>query len=156
MHTKKNGSDKNGETRAVVSDSSVGEAAGFPSNNNRDANSVPYSFPKSRKVFVSGKIHPDIRVPFREISLAPTKTMSGEIEVNEPVRVYDTSGPWGDNSASPARTVTLDPVQGLPPLRAKWIRDRGDVEDIEGREVKPIDDGFLSEKHAAIAAKRPT
>src|SRR5438093_9795676 len=35
-------------------------------------------------------------VPFREISLAPTKTMSGEIEVNEPVRVYDTSGPWGD------------------------------------------------------------
>src|SRR4051812_4393309 len=56
--------------------------------------------PNSRRVYVAGVLHPDIRVPFREISLAPTKTMSGEIEVNEPVRVYDTSGPWGDNSAS--------------------------------------------------------
>ena len=52
--------------------------------------------PNSRKVYVAGKQHADLRVPFREISLAPTKTMSGEIEVNEPVRVYDTSGPWGD------------------------------------------------------------
>src|SRR5438477_3303867 len=122
----------------------------------KESRPADYNFPNSRRTYVAGVLHPDIRVPFREISLAPTKTMSGEIEVNEPVRVYDTSGPWGDNSASPARTVTLDPVQGLPPLRAKWIRDRGDVEDIEGREVKPIDDGFLSEKHAAIAAKRPT
>jgi phosphomethylpyrimidine synthase len=94
--------------------------------------------PNSRKVYVA-----DLKVPFREISLAPTKTMSGEIEVNEPVRVYDTSGPWGDPS------VTLDLVQGLPPLRAKWIRERGDVEEIEGRAVKPIDDGYLSDKHAA-------
>ena len=104
--------------------------------------------PNSKKVYVSGKLHPDLRVPFREISLAPTKTMSGEIEVNEPVRVYDTSGPWGEN-ASPARTVDLDVTRGLPPLRRDWILKRGDVEEIEGREVKPIDDGFLSEKHAA-------
>jgi phosphomethylpyrimidine synthase len=68
--------------------------------------------------------------------------MSGEIEVNEPVRVYDTSGPWGDP------TVTVDSVQGLPPLRAKWIRDRGDVEEIDGRKVRPIDDGYLSDAHA--------
>jgi phosphomethylpyrimidine synthase len=95
-------------------------------------------------------LHPDIRVPFREISLAPTKSMNGEIEVNEPVRVYDTSGPWGDPS------VTLDPLQGLQPLRTEWIRDRGDVEEYEGRVVRPIDDGYLSEKHAAVAAKRPT
>jgi phosphomethylpyrimidine synthase len=108
--------------------------------------------PNSKKIFVAGKLHPDIRVPFREISLAPTKTMSGEIEVNEAVRVYDTSGPWGDPS------VTLDPVQGLPPLRRDWILARGDAEEIEGRAVKPIDDGYLSEKHAASAAerKRPT
>jgi phosphomethylpyrimidine synthase len=99
--------------------------------------------PNSRKIYVDGQIHPDIRVPFREISLAPTKTISGEIEVNEPVRVYDTSGPWGDAS------VTLVPVQGLPPLRADWIRDRGDVEEIEGRRVTPIDDGYLSVAHAA-------
>jgi phosphomethylpyrimidine synthase len=108
-------------------------------------------YKNSKRIYVPGTIHPDTRIPFREISLAPTKTMSGEIEVNEPVRVYDTSGPWGDPSLS------LDPVQGLPPLRAKWILARGDVEEYEGRTVQPIDDGFLSERHAAQAAsKRPT
>src|SRR6476469_4162269 len=101
--------------------------------------------PNSPKVYAAGSQHPDLRVPFREISLAPTKTVSGEIEVNEPVRVYDTSGHWGD----PA--VALDVEQGLPPLRADWIRARGDVEEIEGRAVRPQDNGYLSEKHAAGA-----
>src|SRR6266566_5625718 len=55
-----------------------------------------YNFPNSRKIYVAGKLHSDIRIPFREISLAPTKSMNGHVEVNEPVRVYDTSGPWGD------------------------------------------------------------
>src|SRR5712692_3843771 len=73
------------------------------------------SLPNSRKVYVAGKLHPDLRVPFREISLAPTKTISGEIEVNEPVRVYDTSGPWGDPD------VDVDVTRGLPALREKWI-----------------------------------
>src|SRR5436305_247557 len=140
---------------------SNGAASGNPGNpvNPVENNgSAPRTLPNSKKVYVSGKIHPDIRVPFREISLAPTKTMSGEIEINEPVRVYDTSGPWGDNSASPARTVALDPVQGLPRLRRDWILKRNDVEEIDGRTVKPIDDGYLSDKHAATAAnrKRPT
>src|SRR5438876_4953261 len=80
-----------------------------------------YNFPNSRKVYVDGQIHPTVRVPFREISLAPTKSMDGRIEVNEPVRVYDTSGPWGD----PA--VLLDVTQGLSAMRTLWIRDRGDV-----------------------------
>jgi phosphomethylpyrimidine synthase len=104
--------------------------------------------PNSRKVYVSGEQHPDLRVPFREISLAPTKTMSGEIEVNEPVRVYDTSGPWGDAD------VAVDVTKGLPALRAKWIRDRGDVEEIDGRPVSPIDDGYLSVSHAEGSTKR--
>ena len=112
--------------------------------------SVEKPLPNSRRIYVGGKLHPDIRVPFREISLAPTKSMNGEIEINEPVRVYDTSGPWGDPD------FHGDVTQGLPPLRAKWIRERGDVEEINGREVQPIDDGFLSEKHAAIAAQRST
>jgi len=107
-------------------------------------------FSNSKKIRVAGKLHSDIRVPFREISLAPTKSMSGHVEVNEPVRVYDTSGPWGDAD------FHGDVAQGLPPLRAKWICDRGDVEEIDGRKVQAIDDGFLSEKHAAIAAQRPT
>jgi phosphomethylpyrimidine synthase len=99
-------------------------------------------------VYVSGRIHPDIRVPFREISLAPTKSMSGEIEVNEPVRVYDTSGPWGDTD------FHCDVERGLPALRDKWIRDRNDVEEIEGRAVRAIDDGYLSLSHAEKSTKR--
>jgi len=113
--------------------------------------SVPKSLPNSEKIYVGGELYKDVRVPFREISLAPTKTMSGEIEVNEPVRVYDTSGPWGDAD------FQGDVTRGLPPLRAKWIRDRGDVEEYDGRDVQPIDDGWLSEVHAGHAGrKRPT
>jgi phosphomethylpyrimidine synthase len=120
---------------------------------NKEA-SAETPLPNSRKVYVAGKQHPDLRVPFREISLAPTKTMSGEIEVNEPVRVYDTSGPWGDPDLCAGLDRTVDVNKGLPALRAKWIRDRGDVEEIEGRAVTPIDDGYLSEKHAASAEKK--
>ena len=98
--------------------------------------------PNSKKIYLPGELDPDIRVPFREISLAPTKTISGQIEVNEPVRVYDTSGPWGDPS------FAGDVERGLPALRADWIRARGDVEEIEGRTVRPQDNGYLSEKHA--------
>ncbi|MBO0695238.1 MAG: hypothetical protein J2P56_03955, partial [Verrucomicrobia bacterium] len=109
------------------------------------------SFPNSKKVYVEGKLHPEVRVPFREISLAPTKSMKGEMEVNGPVRVYDTGGPWGDPD------FHGDVTQGLPPVRAKWIRERGDVEEYEGRKVQPVDDGYLSEAHAAHAnRKRPT
>src|SRR5438874_13524094 len=114
-------------------------------NDSIDSQSTDAPLSNSKKIYVSGKIHSDVCVPFREIALAPTKSISGEIEVNEPVRVYDTSGPWGDPS------VTLDPVQGLPPLRRDWILKRGDVYEIEGRAVTPIDDGYLSVSHAEHA-----
>jgi phosphomethylpyrimidine synthase len=77
----------------------------------------------------------------REIELSPTRLPNGTEVPNEPVRVYDTSGPWGD----PA--FHADPQLGLPAIREKWIRERGDVEEIDGRGVAPIDDGYLSEKH---------
>jgi phosphomethylpyrimidine synthase len=115
---------------------------------NGDGGTTSDQLPNSKKIYANGKLHPDIRVPFRGISLAPTKTMSGEIEVNEPVRVYDTSGPWGDPE------FHGDVEQGLPPLRAKWIRDRGDVEKITGRVPLPGDDGYLSEVHRASANGR--
>src|SRR5947208_17165698 len=54
------------------------------------------SLPNSRKDYVEGGLHRNIWVPFREINLARTKTMSGEIEANEPVRAYDTSRPWAN------------------------------------------------------------
>ena len=101
----------------------------------------------SKKVFVAGTIHPDIRVPMREIEVSPTKSYTGAVTPNDPVRVYDCSGPWGD----PAFTGTVE--QGLPALRREWILSRGDVEEIDGREVKPQDNGYLSGKHAEYASK---
>jgi len=87
--------------------------------------------PNSDKVYLSGKLHPNIRVPLREIKLSPTKTNNGKPEVNEPVRVYDCSGPWGD----PQFEGTVE--QGLPPLRREWILARGDVEQAGVRIQEP-------------------
>jgi phosphomethylpyrimidine synthase len=78
--------------------------------------------PNSRRVYVQGQIHPDLRVPFREITLSPTKSRAGRAEINEPVRVYDCSGPWGDPD------FEGEVGQGLPPLRQPWIEARGDVQ----------------------------
>ena len=102
--------------------------------------------PASKKVFVAGTIHPEIRVPMREIEVSPTKSYTGAVEANAPVRVYDCSGPWGD----PAFTGTSE--EGLPALRRDWILKRGDVEEYDGREVKPMDNGYLSGKHAEFAS----
>ena len=103
--------------------------------------------PASKKIYVPGTLHSDVRVPMREIEVTPTKSYTGAITPNDPVRVYDCSGPWGD----PAFTGTSE--QGLPALRRDWILRRGDVEEIDGREVKPQDDGYLSGKHAEYASK---
>lgn len=83
----------------------------------------------------------------REISLHPTKGFDGKIEQNEPVRVYDTSGPWGDPD------VVCDATQGLPALRASWIEARQDTEAYEGRDLQPMDNGYLTEKHAEYASQ---
>jgi phosphomethylpyrimidine synthase len=105
--------------------------------------------PNRKKIYVAGTLHPDVRVPMREIELTPTKTFSGAEEANEPVRVYDCSGPWGD----PEFHGKVE--EGLPALRSKWIRARGDVEEYDGRPVQAIDDGYLSEQHRGLSrAKR--
>ncbi len=115
-------------------------------NDSIEPKSTDYVMPNSGRVYLSGELHPDIRVPFREISQAPTKSFSGQIESNEPVRVYDTSGPWGDAGQSP------DASQGLPPLRIEWIRRRGDAAEYDGREVKPVDNGYLTRGHEEFAS----
>ena len=99
-------------------------------------------------MYVGGIIYQDLRVPFREISLANTRNPSGTIEQNPPVRVYDTSGYWGDP------TVECDVRQGLPGLRHDWIVARGDVQTYQGREVLPQDNGYLSRGHEEIAVNR--
>ncbi len=102
--------------------------------------------PKSSRVYLEGTLHPGVRVPMRQIELSPTKAFNGRIEENAPVRVYDCSGPWGD----PAFSGNSE--EGLPALRADWIRARADVEAYDGREVKPQDNGYLSGKHAEFAS----
>ncbi|MFJ5446763.1 phosphomethylpyrimidine synthase ThiC [Methylobacillus methanolivorans] len=82
------------------------------------------SFANSRKIYVEGS-RPDIRVPFREISLSDTPSAFGA-EKNPPVVVYDTSGPYTD----PA--VNIDIRNGLPALRAGWIDERTDTEQLDG------------------------
>ncbi|MBP0049792.1 phosphomethylpyrimidine synthase ThiC [Marinobacterium sp. AK62] len=81
-------------------------------------------FPKSRKVYVEGS-RPDIRVPMREITLDDTPTDMGG-EKNDPLYVYDTSGPYTD----PA--VEIDVRKGLAPLREQWILERDDTEQLDG------------------------
>ena len=80
--------------------------------------------PGSRKVYVAGSS--GIWVPFREIALHPTRSARGETELNPPLRVYDTSGPYTDPAA------TIDIRKGLPALRAPWIAERADTVELEG------------------------
>ncbi len=82
------------------------------------------SLPNSKKTYVPGS-RPDIRVPMREISQSDTPADFGA-ERNPPIWVYDTSGPYSDPE------VTIDIRSGLAPLRAKWIEERADVEELPG------------------------
>ncbi len=90
------------------------------------------ALPSSRKIFVEGQTHGDLRVPMREISLHES--------ANEPpLVVYDTSGAYTDPDA------TIDLEKGLAPLRRKWILARADVEEYRGRDVKPEDNGNIGD-----------
>ncbi|ABK51828.1 hydroxymethylpyrimidine synthase [Acidothermus cellulolyticus 11B] len=83
------------------------------------------AFPGSRKTYLVGS-RPDIRVPMREVPLS----------TGDRVVLYDTSGPYTDPD------VVIDVRRGLPPLRARWIDERGDTETYQGRPVRPIDNGY--------------
>ncbi|MBB6371031.1 phosphomethylpyrimidine synthase ThiC [Chryseobacterium shigense] len=82
-------------------------------------------FPNARKIYVEGKIHP-VSVAMREIHLSPTKLTNGTLEENQPVTIYDTSGPYTDENAS------IDITKGLPRIREQWILDRKDVDILNG------------------------
>ncbi len=102
------------------------------------------AFPGSNKVYVPGVLHPDIRVPFREVHVHPS--------ANEPpVTIYDPSGPYTDPLA------VIDIEQGLATPREAWVRARGDVEQVPARPVKLEDNGgatgrYLIPEHAKAAA----
>src|SRR5881628_3908399 len=91
--------------------------------------------PSSRKIFVTPDEASDVRVPLREIILS-----EGAGEPNLPV--YDTSGPYTDPD------VAIDVNAGLPRHRVAWVKERGGVEQYEGRAVKPVDNGNVSAEKA--------
>jgi phosphomethylpyrimidine synthase len=110
-----NGKQKKGHARTN------GNGAGAPGLSSSD-----YRFPASRKVYLSGTLYPAVRVPMREIALTPTRGHNGAPdEVNPPLRVYDTSGPYTDPD------VTIDIRQGLTRLREPWVRARASYEEVE-------------------------
>src|ERR1700742_1049030 len=84
--------------------------------------------PSSRKIFSTPDSAPDLRVPLREIILSEAAK-----EPNLPV--YDTSGPYTDPN------VLIDVNSGLPRTRMQWVTERGGVEEYQGREIKPEDNG---------------
>lgn len=93
-------------------------------------------FPGSKKVYEPGVLFPDLRVPFREVAL--------QKEANEPpVSLYDSTGPYTEEGFVPQ----ID--KGLPRVREQFVLDRGDAEFIEGRKVKPEDNGNVSAERLA-------
>ena len=94
--------------------------------------------PASRKVYAKPDTAPDLRVPVREIVLSPE---SGE----PPLPVYDTTGPYTDND------VAIEVEQGLKRARVEWVKERGGVEEYDGRPIQPIDNGNVTGKHLARA-----
>src|ERR1700750_834249 len=98
----------------------------------------PGPLPSSRKIFATPDAAPDLRVPLREIILS-----EGAGEPNLPV--YDTSGPYTDP------TVTIDVNTGLSRNRLAWVKERGGVEEYQGREIKAADTGHVGASHAAKA-----
>lgn len=83
-------------------------------------------FPASKKVYINGEVHKDIRVPMREVVLTNGETLT----------VYDTSGPYTDPNAE------IDLTEGLTPIRQAWIAARGDVEEYQGRQTQAVDNGY--------------
>lgn len=91
-----------------------------------DSNLLSYqALPGSAKIYKHGLLFKDIRVPFREVGLTDTKGPNNAVIKNEPVVLYDTSGPFTD----PA--LKIDITKGLPLLRQAWIVGRGDVQQLE-------------------------
>ncbi|MBZ9602771.1 phosphomethylpyrimidine synthase ThiC [Phyllobacterium chamaecytisi] len=87
--------------------------------------------PASIKIYKTGHVHPDIRIPMREIAVHPT---AGEPNVT----VYDSSGPYSDPSAE------IDIARGIPRVRESWLAAQGDVHSYDGRRIIPADNGFAT------------
>ena len=118
-----------------------------------------HSYPGSEKVYMQGKLHPEVKVGMRKVNLTPTVKIVGEEKVmreNESVYVYDTSGVYTD----PA--VKIDINEGIPRIREEWTARRDDLERLPGitsdygkaREAdKSLDSIRFAHRHAPYRAK---
>lgn len=117
------------------------------------------NYPGSEKVYMSGKIYPDLKVGMRRVKLTPTVKMAGNEKIvreNAPVYVYDTSGVYTDPD------YKIDINEGIPRLREKWISSRDDLEQLPEitsqygrmREAdKSLDEVRFSRRYAPRQAK---
>ncbi|MBX3521065.1 MAG: phosphomethylpyrimidine synthase ThiC [Xanthobacteraceae bacterium] len=96
------------------------------------------ALPASRKIYSVPETAKELRVPLREIALT-------EAANEPPLPVYDTSGPYTDPN------VKIDVEQGLSRARVQWVKERGGVEEYEGRAIKPVDNGNATGKYLARA-----
>ncbi|MFV0387699.1 MAG: phosphomethylpyrimidine synthase ThiC [Pyrinomonadaceae bacterium] len=118
---------------------------------NNEKISTEVKLPSSQKIYVEtngntiNQNKHNLRVPFREIALSPSKDLEGNLDENPSVRVYDTSGVWQDE------TVKCNEREGLPTLRRDWIIGRNDVEEYAGREILPQDNGYLTNGAEEVA-----
>jgi len=129
----------------------MGQKSVVSSQQSEEKTSDQVKLPASRKTYVEtngntvNQNKHNLRVPFREIALSPSREMDGRVVENAPVRVYDTSGVWTDPGTK------CDVREGLPALRRDWIVGRSDVEEYEGREILPQDNGYLTKGAEDIA-----
>jgi phosphomethylpyrimidine synthase len=122
-----------------------GQPSAEPAQDRSDTNSRG-PLPGSRKIHVPGRIHPDIRVPMREILLAASTPGSPAPDDTVPsITVYDTSGPYSDPDA------VVDVSRGLPRIRTKWLEDRADAEPRPSSSAVPAASGA----HAGTDTPRP-
>jgi phosphomethylpyrimidine synthase len=92
--------------------------------------------PASRKIHSVPDASPDLRVPLREIMLS-------DASKEPPLPVYDTTGPYTDNDA------VIDVEKGLKRVRVEWVKQRGGIEEYDGRPIRPVDNGNATGKYLA-------
>ncbi len=119
----------------------------FPLQSGELAAEMRRALPGSRKVYIQGS-RPDLRVPMREVQQEPTPSLFGA-ENNPPIYLYDTSGPYSDES------VQIDLYRGLAPLRQSWILERADSEQLEAPSSAAGESRIEPRLSAAFAGRLP-
>ncbi|MBR3071265.1 phosphomethylpyrimidine synthase ThiC [Fibrobacter sp.] len=96
-------------------------------------------FPQSRKIYVPGKLFPDLKVAMREITLDDPKC---------PVLpVYDTSGAYGDPDK------TIDVKKGLERIREPWIRERQEKDGGHKTQMQYAREGVITREMEYVAIR---